>query len=49
MFTEYFKDKLETAIIKLSPKPNTDYTRPLDHRPISLLEVNGKEKIKKVK
>ena len=38
----YFPDKFKTAIIKLIPKPNTDHSKPLNYRPISLLEVPGK-------
>lgn len=38
----YFPDKFETAVIKIIPKPNTDYTNPLNYRLISLLEVPGK-------
>lgn len=34
----YFPEKFKTAIIK----PETDYSKPINYRPISLLELNGK-------
>lgn len=33
--------------MKLIPKPNIDHTKPINYRPISLLEVTGK-KIEKI-
>lgn len=34
----YFPDRLETAVIKLLPKHNTDHTKPINYRPIPLLQ-----------
>lgn len=44
----YFPDRLETAVIKLLPKHNTDHTKPINYRPIPLLEVTGKVMKKKI-
>ena len=38
----YFPDYFKTAILCFLGKPNKDLTRPINYRPISLLEVTGK-------
>lgn len=38
----YFPKGFKTAIFRLIPKQNSDHSKPIKYRPISLLEVTGK-------